>query len=66
MLGFVMVETAGFFGGLGPDPDLDQLRAMGMPRLAAMAPHLLDRDVGADFDAGLRLVMRGALPGLAR
>ncbi len=60
VLGFVMVETAGFFGGLGPDPDLDELRAMGMPRLAAMAPHLLDRDVGADFDAGLQLVMRGA------
>jgi hypothetical protein len=59
------VESAGFFGGLGPDPDLDQLRALGMPRLAAMAPHLLGRDVGADFDAGLELVIRGALGGPA-
>jgi hypothetical protein len=58
-----MVESAGFFAGLGPDPDPHQLRALGMPRLAAMAPHLLGRDVGADFDAGLQVVIRGALGG---
>jgi AcrR family transcriptional regulator len=61
VLGFVMVESAGFFGGLGPDPDVDELVALGMPHLAAMAPHLLNRDVGADFDAGLRLVVQGAI-----
>jgi TetR/AcrR family tetracycline transcriptional repressor len=65
VLGFVMVESAGFFGGLGPDVDVDELLALGMPHLAAMAPHLLGRDVGADFDAGLRLVVRGALTGFA-
>ena len=64
VLGFVMVESAGFFGGLGPDPDLEELASLGMPRLAAMAPHLLGRDVGHDFDAGLRLVIGGALSGL--
>src|SRR5437764_2538624 len=61
VLGFVMVESAGFFGELGPDADVDELASLGMPRLAAMAPHLLGRDIGADFDAGLRLVIRGAL-----
>lgn len=61
VLGFVMVESAGFFGGLGPDPDLDQLSAAGMPHLAAMVPHLMGRDVGQDFDTGLRLVIRGAV-----
>ena len=66
VLGFVMVESAGFFGGLGPEPDLDELAAAGMPRLAAMVPHLMGRDVGEDFVAGLRLVIRGAVTAPAR
>ncbi len=64
VLGFVMMESGGFFGGLGPDRDPDELRALGLPRLADLAPHLQGRDVDADFDAGLRLVVTGALTGL--
>jgi AcrR family transcriptional regulator len=66
VLGFVMVESAGFFGGFGSDPDLDELAAAGMPRLAAVFPHLIGRDVGDDFDTGLRLVISGAVTAPAR
>jgi AcrR family transcriptional regulator len=64
VLGFVMMESGGFFGGLGPDRDPDELLSLGLPRLAELAPHLEDRDVSADFDAGLRVVMIGALAAL--
>lgn len=63
VLGFVMVESAGFFGGFGAEPDTDELVSAGMPRVAAMVAHLAGRDVGADFDAGLRLVIRGVVSG---
>ena len=65
VLGFVMMESAGFFGGVGPDRDPEELLELGLPRLASLAPHLADRDIGADFDAGLRLVEMGVLTWLA-
>ena len=65
VLGFVMMESAGFFGGVGPDRDPEELLELGLPRLAGLAPHLADRDIGADFDAGLRLVELGVLTWLA-
>ena len=61
VLGFVMMESAGFFGGVGPGRDAGELIALGLPRLADMVPYLDGRDVGADFDAGLRIVELGAL-----
>ena len=65
VLGFVMMESAGFFGGVGPDRDPEELLELGLPRLAGLAPHLAGRDIGADFDAGLRLVELGVLTWLA-
>ena len=65
VLGFVMMESAGFFGGVGPDRDPEELLELGLPNLAVIASHLADRDVGADFDAGLRLVEMGLLTWLA-
>ena len=65
VLGFVMMESAGFFGGVGYGRDPDELRALGLPRLAEMVPFLAGRDFDADFDAGLRIVELGALGFLA-
>jgi AcrR family transcriptional regulator len=65
VLGFVMIESAGFFGGVGPDVGPDELVELGLPRLAAMTPHLSGRDIGADFDAGLRIIEFGTLAALA-
>ena len=65
VLGFVMMESNGFFGGVGPDRDPNELLELGLPRLAGLAPHLSGRDFGADFDAGLRMVELGALSWLA-
>ena len=65
VLGFVMMESAGFFGGEGYGRDPDELVALGLPRLAEIAPHLVGRDISADFDAGLRIVEQGALGFLA-
>ncbi|MCA1692209.1 MAG: TetR/AcrR family transcriptional regulator [Actinobacteria bacterium] len=64
VLGFVMMESAGFFGGVGPDRDPEELMELGLPRLAELAPHLAGRDVDADFDGGLRVVELGALTAL--
>ena len=64
VLGFVMMESAGFFGGVGPNRDPAELMELGLPRLAELAPHLDDRDVNRDFDAGLRVVEIGALTAL--
>ena len=61
VLGFVTMEASGFFGGVGPYCDTDALRELGLPNLARMAPHMTDRDVDADFDAGLRIVEQGVL-----
>ena len=61
VLGFVMMETAGFFGKDGYGRDPDELIRLGLPRLAEMAPYLAGRDIDADFDAGLRIVELGAL-----
>ncbi|MEW6153940.1 MAG: TetR/AcrR family transcriptional regulator C-terminal domain-containing protein [Actinomycetota bacterium] len=66
VLGFVMMESAGFFGGVGPGRDPDELLELGLPRLAAMVPHLEGRDINADFDAGLRIVEVGSLAALAQ
>ena len=64
VLGFVMMESAGFFGMLGPDRDPGELLELGMPCLADLAPHLHDRDRDADFDAGLRVVELGIVSAL--
>jgi TetR/AcrR family transcriptional regulator, tetracycline repressor protein len=61
VLGFVTMEASGFFGGVGPYCDTEALRELGLPNLARMAPHMTDRDVDADFDAGLRIVEQGVL-----
>ena len=63
VLGFVTMEASGFFGGVGPYCDNEALLELGLPNLARMAPHMIDRDVDADFDAGLRIVEQGALAG---
>jgi hypothetical protein len=64
VLGFVMLESAGFFAMLGPDRDPAELLELGMPRLAEIAPHLKGRDRDADFDAGLRVVELGTVSAL--
>jgi AcrR family transcriptional regulator len=61
VLGFVTMESSGFFGGVGPYCDADTLLELGLPNLARMAPHMVDRDVDAEFDAGLRVVEQGIL-----
>jgi hypothetical protein len=59
----VTMESSGFFGGVGPYCDPEALLDLGLPNLARMAPHVADRDVDADFDAGLRIVEQGILAG---
>ena len=66
VLGFVMMESAGFFGGVGKDRPPEELLELGLPRLAAMAPLLAERDIDADFDEGLRVLEQGALATLLR
>ena len=63
VLGFVIMESSGFFGGVGPYCDPDALLELGLPNLARMAPYMADRDVDAEFDAGLRIVEQGVLTG---
>ena len=60
VLGFVMMESAGFFVGVA-NCGAAELMAMGLPRLAEIAPHLEGRDTERDFDTGLRLVEEGVL-----
>ena len=66
VLGFVTMESAGFFGGVGRDRPPEELLSLGLPRLAAMAPHLAERDIDADFDRGLRAIEQGAIAVLLR
>jgi len=63
VLGFVTMESSGFFGGVGPYCDREVLLELELPNLARMAPHMSGRDVDADFDAGLRIVEQGVLAG---
>jgi len=65
VLGFVTMESAGFFGGVGRDRPPEELLSLGLPRLAAMAPHLAERDIDADFDRGLRAIEQGAITALS-
>lgn len=65
VLGFVMMESAGFLSGVGPDRDPEELLELGLPHLAVIASHLAGRDVAADFDAGLRLLETGLVTWLA-
>lgn len=60
-LGFVTLESEGFFGALGPDPHPEELQAAGLPRLADLVPHLAGRDFSADFEDGLRIVLAGVV-----
>ncbi len=62
VLGFVMMEAAGFLGGLSGDSDPSELAARGLPHLAEIAPLLAERDLPADFEAGLRIILDGARP----
>ena len=63
VLGFVTMESSGFFGGVGPYCDSEALLELGLPHLARMAPYMTGRDVETDFDAGLRIVEQGVLTG---
>lgn len=65
VLGFVMMESAGFLSGVGPDRDPEELLELGLPHLAVIASHLADRDINADFDSGLRLVELGLVTWLS-
>jgi TetR/AcrR family tetracycline transcriptional repressor len=65
VLGFVMMESAGFLAGVGPDRDPEELLELGLPHLAVIAGHLADRDINADFDAGLHLVELGLVSWLS-
>lgn len=67
-LGFVTMEAGGFFGGGGhsdrgirPDHDPDFLRQRGLDRLAEATPYLDGRNLTADFDTGLGMVLTGVL-----
>lgn len=60
-LGFATLESAGFFGGLGPNRDPDELRSFGLVRLADLVPHLAGRDFAADFETGLSIVLSGVI-----
>lgn len=66
VLGFVMMESAGFFGGVGKDRPPGELVELGLPRLAALTPHLTGRDIDADFDKGLRAIEQGTVAVLLR
>ena len=65
LLGFLTTESEGFFCGVGVSQDRQQLLDAGLPRLAALAPLLAERNADADFDAGLRIVRLGILRSLA-
>jgi AcrR family transcriptional regulator len=65
VLGYVMMESNGFFGGLGHGRDPEELLLAGLPRLAELLPHLEGRDIDADFDASLRIIELGALGAFA-
>ena len=57
-LGYVMMESCGYFGDEDCGPaDLEE---EGLLRLADLAPHLGERDAAADFDGGLALITAGA------
>jgi AcrR family transcriptional regulator len=58
VLGFVMIESVGFFGGAANESG--DFAALGLPYLAKMVPHMAERDIGADFDAGLAVVLSGS------
>ncbi len=61
ILGFVTMETAGFFeaiGGRAPPPE--DLAELGLPHLSACVALMPGRDIGADFDAGFRVVLLGS------
>jgi AcrR family transcriptional regulator len=66
VLGFVTMESAGFFGGVGLDQPASELVELGLPRLAAVTSHLTGRDVDADFAKGLRAIEHGAVTALLR
>jgi AcrR family transcriptional regulator len=59
VLGYVMMEAAGFLGGLSEDTDPADLAGHGLPSLARIAPILAGRDVPADFEDGLRIILDG-------
>ena len=61
VLGYVTMESGGFLGGVGQDRPPEELRELGLPTLAEVAPHLADRDFDADFDAGLGVIEQGAM-----
>ncbi len=66
VLGWVMMESSGFFSAGGEHRRPEWLRQSGLPRLADMATHLEDRDLNADFDAGIRVVELGIMSVLLR
>ncbi len=61
VLGWVMMESSGFFSAGGEHRMPEWLHESGLPRLADMATHLDNRDLNADFDAGLRVVELGVM-----
>ena len=64
ILGFVTMETAGFFQDLAGRAPLPQtLSEMGLPHLSACVALMPGRDVTADFDAGFRAVLLGSAGG---
>ena len=64
ILGFVTMETAGFFDVIGGRTPLPQaLAEMGLPHLSACVALMPGRDVTADFDAGFRVVLLGSAGG---
>ena len=64
VLGWVMMESSGFFAAGGEHRRPEWLRESGLPRLAEMATRLDDRDLTADFDAGFRVVELGVASAL--
>ena len=66
ILGFVMMESAGFLGGVGEDRPPAELLELELPRLAEVTSHLASRDIDADFDMGLRAIEQGTIAVLLR
>ncbi len=62
VLGFLTMESSGFFADEGDGPP-DDLAGLGLPHLAAAVPCLEHLDPDTQFEAGLAMVFTGVVTG---
>jgi len=56
-IGFVSLETAGFFRSTGPEAMRRSREPETFPRMAEVAPYLLEWDADAEFETGLNILL---------